>query len=60
MGDWPKAFNGFLHDIKSELLCCATASQAGLTLRNDGIHFNAPSCREFGKRYFEKYLELTR
>jgi len=36
----------------------AVASQKGLTMRCDGIPFDSPSCRELGKRYFEKYLEL--
>ena len=29
-----------------------------LELKEDGVHFNSVSCREFGKRYFHKYKEL--
>jgi len=29
-------------------------------LKPDGIHFNAVSLREFGKRYFEKYKEMEK
>ncbi len=60
LGDNPKALNALLHDIKPEIPHCAVASQEGLTLRNDGLHFNSVSCRELGKRYFEKYIELTK
>ncbi len=31
-------------------------SAEGLTCKNDHIHFNAPSLREFGRRYAEAYL----
>lgn len=60
MGDRPKCFNRYLHELASKLPVCAVASQEGLTLRPDGIHFSAVSCRELGRRYFEKYLELTK
>jgi hypothetical protein len=36
----------------------ALASSEGLTSNGDDLHFDAASLREFGKRYFEKYLEL--
>ena len=58
-GEWPQKLNGFLGDIAAEIPYCATASQKGLTLRIDGIHFDSPSCREMGRRYFEKYLEVS-
>lgn len=61
LDEWTAPFNLHLHELASELPLCAVASQKGLTLRpEDGIHFDSPSCRELGKRYFEKYLELTK
>lgn len=50
--------NTVLHRIALTRPCCAIASAAGLKSREDKIHFDAPSCREFGRRYFEKYREL--
>lgn len=38
---------------------CAVVSSQGLTLKADGLHFDAPSLRTFGKRYFEAYAALT-
>ena len=58
-GDNPPKFNALLRELAEELPHCAVASSKGLTLRPDGIHFDAPSCRELGHRYFEKYMELT-
>jgi hypothetical protein len=37
----------------------ALASADGFVSNGDNLHFDAPSLREFGKRYFQKYLELT-
>jgi hypothetical protein len=34
-------------------------SAKGLTCKNDGIHFNSKSYREFGKRYFNAYLQTV-
>ena len=34
-------------------------SAKGLTCRDDGIHFNSKSYREFGKRYFNAYLQIV-
>jgi hypothetical protein len=36
----------------------ALADSAGLGSNGDYLHFNAESLREFGRRYFRKYLEL--
>ena len=36
----------------------ALAKADGLVSNGDYLHFNAPSLREFGRRYFEKYKEL--
>jgi hypothetical protein len=38
----------------------ALASSAGFESNGDDLHFNAASLKEFGRRYFEKYLELCR
>ncbi len=53
-------FNRRLHEAAGEIPNCAVVSSAGLELKPDGIHFNAVSLREFGKRYFEKYRELEK
>jgi hypothetical protein len=37
---------------------CAFASSAGLTDKGDGTHFDAPSAREFGRRYGLAFLSL--
>lgn len=59
LDEWTAPFNRHLHELSAEIPMSAVASQAGLTLRHDGIHFDSPSCRELGKRYFEKYIELV-
>lgn len=58
LGEWPRLFNAALHETAKELPLCSVASQEGLTLRTDGIHFDSPSCRKLGKRYFKKYIEM--
>lgn len=30
----------------------------GLVCKNDGIHFDSRSYREFGRRYFQTYLKM--
>jgi len=50
--------NQILRELARELPNCAIASSLGLTLKPDGVHFDSPACREFGHRYFAKYLEL--
>jgi len=56
---WTAPFNLFLNELAEKLPVCAVASQKGLTLRCDGIHFDSPSCRELGRRYLKKYISLT-
>ena len=53
-----KIFNDYLPTLISRYDNMALASSEGLSLKADGIHFNSLSQREFGERYFEKYLEL--
>jgi len=59
LGDWTRKFNLLLKELAIQQPCCAVASQEGLSLRPDGIHFDAKSCRVFGKRYFEQYITLV-
>lgn len=51
--------NILLHKLQKELPLCEIVSVAGLELKADGIHFNSKSCRELGKRYFEKYRDIA-
>ena len=60
LGDYPKQMNAIFREIQAELPACSLVSSKDLTLKPDGIHFDSPSLREFGSRYFEAYLELTK
>lgn len=51
-------FNRHLPEIASLIPNSVVVSSKGLKLKDDGIHFTAESCREFGRRYFEAYLSL--
>lgn len=57
-GGREKIFNDYLPTLVSRYENMTVVSAAGLPLKADGIHFTSESQREFGKRYFEKYLEL--
>ena len=50
--------NEVLHSVGKELPNCAVASAKGLTLYEDGLHFDSVSLREFGRRYFVEYKNL--
>ena len=53
--------NGIFHEIAKEIPYCAVASAKDLPLKkSDGLHFNSIGSREFGHRYFEKYLEIVK
>lgn len=52
--------NRIFHEIEAVLPNCIVVPSEGLSLKPDGIHFDSVSCRIFGKRYFEKYLEITK
>jgi hypothetical protein len=52
--------NENFHKIASVLPHCAVVSSKGLTLKDDRLHFNAVSLREFGKRYFHAYCEVEK
>ena len=51
--------NILLRKLQKEIPLCEIVSVEGLELKDDGIHFNSKSCRELGKRYFEKYKEIA-
>lgn len=59
VGNAPLQMNELLHAVAAELPNCAIASAKGLTLKADGIHFDARSCRELGNRYFDAYKTLV-
>jgi hypothetical protein len=46
-------------EIARRIPNCGVVSSDGLVLKADGLHFDAPSLRIFGKRYFEVYSNLT-
>lgn len=59
MEDRPRRFNLALPAIAARLPRCGVASAEGLTLKPDGLHFDAPSCRELGRRYYAVYRALS-
>ena len=67
LGDFVEVYKGgsyiYCAKINETLEALASAlprggfvSAKGLTAKEDGIHFNSASYREFGKRYFKAYL----
>jgi len=50
--------NAILRQLSKEVPNCAIASSENLTMKPDGLHFDSEACREFGRRYFAKYLSL--
>lgn len=58
LGDWPEKVNAALYQISTVLPNCAVASAKGLTIKPDGIHFDAKGCREFGRRYAECFISV--
>ncbi len=51
--------NEILEDLSKEIKAGGFVSAKGLTCKEDGIHFNSASYREFGKRYFETYKKVV-
>jgi hypothetical protein len=51
--------NKALSDIAGAHSNIALASSAGLSSNGDNLHFDAKSLREFGIRYFRKFLEVS-
>ncbi len=50
--------NQEFHSFQEEIPNCAVASADGLTLYEDGLHFDSASQRKFGRRYFAEYKNL--
>ncbi len=46
-------------DLPAKVPQTAFVSSAGLKHKGDEVHFDAASCREFGKRYAAEFLKLT-
>ncbi len=59
-GDRPKHMNKIFRDIAESIPMCAVASSKDLTLNSDRIHFDSPSLRIFGSRYFDAYKSLIK
>ena len=53
-----KQIKQFLQNLSKEYGIFVSAK--GLTCKSDNIHFNSKSYREFGKRYFDAYLKVTK
>ena len=60
VADRPAKMNKILRELADEVPVCRIASADGLTLKADGVHFDAKSLRVFGKRYYEAYCELVK
>lgn len=56
--DWIHQFNAQLAELASQLPLCAIVSAKGLYCQGDQLHFDTPSLREFGRRYYQKWEEL--
>ena len=56
--DRPARLNGVFHELAAELPHTAVVPARGLSLKPDGIHFDAVAQREFGRRYFAAYEGL--
>jgi hypothetical protein len=50
--------NGVYRELERELPFFALASSKDLSLKDDGIHFSSTSLREFGVRYFKKFITI--
>lgn len=55
-----RAMNAVIHEVARSLPSCAVVNVQGLSLRPDGVHFNAAACRELGLRYFEAFVALRK
>jgi hypothetical protein len=47
-------------DLPKKVPHTAFVSAEGLKHRGDKIHFDSPSCREFGKRYYGAFQSLAK
>jgi hypothetical protein len=51
-------FNAALPEVSKNVPLCMFVSAEGLKDKGDKLHFDAPSLREFGKRYAAAFLKL--
>ena len=59
--EYADRMNGIFHELAKEVPNCAVASAEGLSIKkSDGLHFDSVGSREFGHRYFQKYLEIVK
>lgn len=59
VGDYPQRMNELFREIEESVPNCRLVSAKDLVLKPDGLHFNSSALREFGNRYFDKYLHFT-
>ena len=52
--------NQEIHRASNAIGNAGVASSSGLVCRVDHLHFNSPSLREFGRRYFDVYQTLVK
>lgn len=59
-GENPKIINKQYHEIAKDYSGFAVVSAKGLELKDDGLHFNLKSLREFGIRYYNEYKNFIK
>ena len=59
MGELPLQMNAVFARLAASLPCTAVVPAADLPLKDDGLHFNATSQRELGRRYATAYQALV-
>jgi hypothetical protein len=57
LADRPHRLNLLLRSMADTVPNLSLVSAQGLTLKPDGVHFDAVSCREFGRRYAASFVE---
>ena len=57
--DFPQ-IDADIRRVAAELPDLGWVSAEGLMHKGDGLHFSAASAREFGRRYFDKYIQMAR
>lgn len=60
LGDRPGKMNEIFREIEREVPFCRLATAEELTLKPDGVHFDAVSLRIFGKRYYSAFSEIKK
>ncbi len=56
---WSRDVNSALARLAEQLPNCRTVSAQGLSLKADGVHFDAASLRTFGSRYYDEYCKIS-